>query len=424
MEQKTGKLRFHYAWVVLICCVLLSFGCASVVQSISGNYVKPIVTELGVPVSALTLFVSIEAAVMAFLYPYATKLLTTKKIGVVLALSTALQLAAIALMSVYRSIYLFYLSGVLLGIGASFTSFMAVPILVNLWFRKHVGLAMSIGAASSRLGGILWAMLSASMITSFGWRNSVLIMASVGAVVTIPALLLFVKKPDEMGKLPYGEGKVISGNPKVSQAATWGLTLREAAHKPMFYMVWLTTIIFSACAGIPGYMATFATMELGMSAAVGATAISVTQFGSVVCYLVLGVLNDRWGVRAGLLWGCSFMVGGLVVLLMSIHNPALLIPGCLLIGLGNGLYQVEAPLLVRGVLGGLHYASVWPVVMMGNSLIGGAMVYSSIGLFYDLTGTFRGAFITGAVLIGIAFVLGNAAAALSKKYVASPAAQE
>ena len=411
--MKKEKKRLHYAWVILGCCICLAFGCSGIVMSSGGNFVTPVVTELDIPVSAFTMFISFEAAVMAFLYPFATKILTTRNIGKVLAASAGIQFFSVALMSLYRHVYFFYLSGVLIGIGASVTGFMALPIIINMWFHKNAGIALSIGSSFGRISSIVMSIVTGFLIAGIGWRLSYLVMAVMGTVITIPVMLIFVKRPEEVGCLPYGEGQP-QKNAEPVVAAEWGPTLKEAVKTPAFYVMWLTSMIFSATLGLGGYMANFTTMQLGLPIQTGAVAASVFGVGCVCCNLALGYLNDRFGARAGLTWGCSFSSLGCVFLLLAINNSSLLIPACLILGLGSGLYHVQTPLLVRRVLGGKHYTSIWPIIMMGNSLVG-AFTYSSIGLFFDYQNSYKNAFIACLALMPLALTLGCLSVSLGKK---------
>ena len=93
----------------------------------------------------------------------------------------------------------------------------------------------------------------------------------------------------------------------------------------------------------------------------------------------------------------------------------LVLPGCILLGLGGSMYTVQAPLIARSVLGPKHYSEIWSVMMIGNSLMG-AFSFGPIGLFYDKTGSYRGAFIMAMAVFTAAVFVGSAALSLSQKY--------
>lgn len=78
------------------------------------------------------------------------------------------------------------------------------------------------------------------------------------------------------------------------------------------------------------------------------------------------------------------------------------------------MYTVQCPLLARTALGNKDYSSIWSLMMMGNSMVG-AFSFSSIGLFYDLGGSYKGAFIMAIVLYFVALVIGSIAINMGKK---------
>ncbi len=102
----------------------------------------------------------------------------------------------------------------------------------------------------------------------------------------------------------------------------------------------------------------------------------------------------------------------------SYRAPFFALPAVFIVGLGNTMYMVQCPLLARTVVGDKHYSEIWALMMMINSLIGGGLCFT-IGLFYDLAGTFRGAFVMGIVLFALAAVLGNISLNMRKKLVDS-----
>ena len=408
---------FHYAWVVLGCCMLMAFAGMGVITSACGNFVTPVVEELGCSVSSFTMFISIQAASMALLYTTASRVLTTRPIGKVVACALSLQFAGMALMGTYRSIRWFYLSGLLTGVGSAFALYIALPIIINMWFKKRAGFALGLVMSCGSASGILCNLLSAQLISSLGWRSAYLILALGGAVITVPAIFFLLKTPEEKGISPYGADEPDTPAPVSSapSGAEWGLTRREALHSPMFYLAWLTCLCYSAASSVAGYAATFTTMELGQSIRFGSLATACVSLGMIGCGFVLGVLNDRFGAKAGLIWGAVFNLIGFSGMILSIGNVSFLLPACTILGLGGSMYTVQAPLIARSVLGPRHYSEIWSVMMIGNSLMG-ALSFGPMGLFYDRTGSYLGAFLLAMFLFTAALFTGWAALSLSARF--------
>lgn len=384
---------------------------------IAGNFVTPVVQELGSRVSQFTMVVSVEAAAMALLYTTAAKVLSTKKIGFVMGIAALVEVAGIALMATYKSVFMFYLSGAMIGAGVAFTGYVAIPIIINMWFHKKAGTVLGIIVAAEGISTVVYSMLTATWIVNWGWRTAYLVMAVTCLVLSVPALFLFVKSPEEAGHKPYGAeegGKLVAAASE--ESAQWGLTRKQALRSPVFYLVLGTCMMYSIGCGVQQYLATFTTMELGQSIPYGAAAAMAMSLGCVASSVILGYINDRFGVKAGLGWGALFVLLGYFGMLYSIQNPGLVLPFSFLVGLSGSMYTVQCPLLARTALGGKHYASIWSLMMMGNSLVG-AFSFSPIGLFYDVGGSYKGAFILAMVLYVLAFAVGCTAIQRSKKLV-------
>ncbi|MGJ4850445.1 MFS transporter [Bacillota bacterium Meth-B3] len=414
MKYKGQKM--HYAWMIVVACILMKLGAGGAVYSMTGNFVTPVVKELGCQVSEFTMTISINAISMALLYTTASRLLTTKRIGIVMGIASVLEVIGLGLMSTYRNVYMFYLSGALTGGAGAFTGFVAIPIVVNMWFKKKTGTVLGIIIAIGSAAAIGYGLLSAQLITHFGWRTAYLILAGMAAVITIPAVFLIIKSPAEVGCEPYGADEEIPSNQNAAVAASeWGLTRRQAFRLPMVYIAWIACIFYSYGSGVSGYVAPFVTMELGQSINFGARVGMFMSFGGILCSLILGWINDRFGVKAGLLWGAVTTTAGFLLMFLSDQNPNYAYLSSFIVGLGMSMYSVQCPLLARGIVGGRHYSDIWALMMMANSLIGGGL-YSSIGLFYDKLGSFKGAFIMAIALFVAAFVIGSIAMDMGRKY--------
>ena len=425
MIKVFGK-QIHYAWVILLCCVLLAIGATGAMNSFRTNFITPVTQEFGCSVTAFTMAGSIEAITMALMYTTASRLLTTRRIGKVMFWAVALELVGIALMSVYPKIYFFYISGVMLGIGSAFSVFMAVPLVINMWFRKKSGLALGIYAAFMCAANVFYSLFSGRLIVSYGWRRAYLVLAIMGAVITLPALFFLMKSPEEIGIKPYGYSdadNVPEGAAKDLETETWGYTKEKALRMPLFYVVWGVCMLYSVGTCAPGFLAAFATKELGHSIPEGAFAFSVYSVGSVICSFMLGVINDRFGLKAGMLWGAVFNAAGMTCLICSTPQNNLLIPGAALVGIGcMGMYSVQAPLLAKNTMGNKHYSSIWSIMMTGNSMIAG-IASPLLSMFYDKGGSFKGVFVLSMSFFIIALAVGIVAVNKAGKLRAAGAAE-
>lgn len=405
----------HYAWKVMLACILIKIGIDGMTMSAMGNFVTPIVKELGCGVSALTAYTSINAVAMALLYTTAAKFLNTKNIGKIMGTAALIQVIGLGMMSTYHNVVMFYISGAIIGLAQAFTGFVAIPVVINMWFKKNTGTVLGTVMATGSVATTLYSLLTGQLINHFGWRTSYLIMAAIAAVVTVPAVFAIIRRPQEVGCLAYGAAEAAQTELETSaNRRGFSLSKKQAMKLPMFYIAWLACICFSYGSGVAYNTQTFATLELKQSITFGSIVGVALNLGTIFSSLAVGRINDRYGVKAGIGWGVVTTVLGYSMMFMSYRNPVFVLPAVFLVGLGNTMYTVQCPLLARTVVGDRNYSDIWAVMMVANSIIGGGLCFT-IGLFYDLTGTFKGAFVMGSVLFAMAAILGFAAINMSKK---------
>lgn len=412
--KKNKRQTVHYAWKIMAACIMIKLGSSGAIHAAMSNFVAPIVEELGCQVSELTMFTSIQAVAMALLYTTAAKLLTTRRPGLIIGAASVVEISGLALMASYRSVTMFYLSGALIGIAQAFSGFVAMPILLNMWFKKKNGTVLGIVTAVGTAATMGYSLLSGQLITSFGWRWAYLIMALMSAVITIPAVFILIKSPEEVGCEPYGieeaEKKVMPGGGE----AVCGLSKKEAFKLPLLYLAWTACVFYSYGSGVQGYITPFATMELHQTVNFGAMAAVIVSLGGTFSSLIVGRINDRFGVKAGLAWGAVTTGIGYTMMFLSYTNPLFLYPAAFITGLGSSMYMVQCPLLAGSIVGDKQYSEIWALMMMVNSLIGGGL-YSSIGLFYDRFGSYSGAFLMGIILYVAAGAMGMISVNRGKK---------
>lgn len=418
--MKTKKK--HYAWKVMMACILIKIGTAGMTMSAMGNFVTPIVKELGCGVSALTAYTSINAVAMALLYTTAAKYINTKNIGKIMGFASLVEVIGLGLMSTYENVVMFYISGAAIGFAQAFTGYVAIPAVINMWFKKNTGTVLGTVMAVGSAATTLYAFLTGQLINQLGWRMSYVVMAAIAAVVTVPAVFLIIKRPEEAGCKPYGDDEAPDTALAASAtiAADYSLTKKQAMSMPMFYIAWMACLCFSYGSGVAYNVQTFSTLELSQTITFGSIVGVILNLGSIFSSLIVGRINDRYGVKAGLAWGVGTTALGFGMMFLSYINPIFVMPAVFIVGLGNTMYTVQCPLLARTVVGDRHYSDIWAVMMVANSMIGGGLCFT-IGLFYDLSGTFQGAFIMGIVLFAIAGILGNIAINMSKKLRKDPA---
>lgn len=400
----------------MIALIFLKIGEGAINCNLS-NFITPVVEEFGCKVSDFALSMSINAVGMALFYVVAAKVIVTKPIGKVLGIATLCECIGLTLMSTYGHVYLFYISGAIIGISGAFTGYVVTPIIVKMWFKKKTATVLGAVVAAGSAAGMLFQMLSASFITNYGWRNAYLLLGVIAFVLMVPIMFLVMKSPEEVGCKPYGaeeEGEETASSARPDNALS-GMTRREAFRSSAFWLAWIGCVLISYGCGVPFYVANYATMELNQTIGFGAACTVCVNVGTIVGSLLLGNVNDRFGVKTGLCVGAVISALAFGMLLLTNASTLLLIlVGSAISGVSSCMYSVQAPLLAQEIVGERDYSSIWSVMMIANSLIGGGLNFT-IGYFYDYGGTYQGAFLTAMAMFLVTIVVGVVAISMARR---------
>ena len=280
-----------WAWLVVIGCLGFYSIPTGVIGNTSGIFVAPVMDQFGWSQTDTTMYRTIQPLVSALVAPFAGRILQTRDPRWVLAaVSLAFGLASWA--SAYATeLWQWNLYGVVFGITAGFFMYLAAPVLINSWFEKGAGVAISVTAAVLSLLAAVASPLGQSMIDAYGWQTARAIMSIFTTVLSVVLTVLFVRKsPAVMGLLPVGaEHKPNETAVEKEEELTFedGATMEQARRSPGLYLLVLVAGIFVMCAAFFQQIPAFcARTELGAGA--GAMAVSIMMVGGIVFKLVLG----------------------------------------------------------------------------------------------------------------------------------------
>ncbi|MGC9336469.1 MAG: MFS transporter, partial [Anaerolineae bacterium] len=101
---------------------------------------------------------------------------------------------------------MFYLGGLMIGVGYGVSLAVIPPALVNAWFVKNKGLVLGVVLAATGLGGLIWSYITPMLaVSDLGWRGVAFIFAGVLLICTlVPSLFMVKTSPSEVDLIPYG----------------------------------------------------------------------------------------------------------------------------------------------------------------------------------------------------------------------------
>jgi MFS family permease len=414
MEKQKG---FHYGYLIVAAGIAMCVGPSALAFSCAGIFYTPVSTALGVGRGAFALYMTVLGLFMAFSLPFAGKMLANLDARICLSLATIFVGGGILAMSFYNAVWQFYISGAFIGMGEAFLIWLAVPTLINRWFKKRVGFFLGLCMAFTGIGGVIFNPVGGALIASGsdGWRMGYLVFGILALVISLPFTLFVVRSyPSDKGLLPYGDDgstgtEASTGATATAQTKLSGVSSATAMRAPAFYALALFAGLVNFGSTIaqflPSYASSFAETAPEI-AALAAILASVSMAGQAIGKVLLGFINDR-KVVIGLLTGLIFGICGVLAMWFIPTVAAILIAGAFLFGVFYASCTVNVPLITREVFGSKDYSNIYSRIAMVGSLISafaaaiwgfiidgaGFTVFWTIGLSIMILAIFVGLFV-------------------------------
>ena len=302
---------------------------------------------------------------------------------------------ALALTGQVTSLAQYYLCfGVL---GAAGIAGMLIPstTIVTRWFVRSRGTAMGVLSAGGPGSAVAFYPLNAWLIASLGWRMALVAFGCMVAAATVSLTLLYREPPaDEDG--PAG---TVDTRPSRSTRVAGEWTLRRALRSIRLWAAFTMTAL-----GVIGFqiMATHQVAHVVDRGFPQHLVVWLFVFGAG-CMMAGNLLGGWLSDRVGRGW---VFVLGTVVAILGIGSLALMRGpqdlALLLLytvsGFGFGMRIAQLSTIPADVFAGPHLGAILGVVQAGGGL-GGAIGPFLGGWLFDVTGSYRLAFMAASVAV-------------------------
>ena len=284
--------------------------------------------------------------------------------------------------------------GVLIGLLGCSATFAPLVADTALWFDRHRGIAVAICASGNYLAGAVWPPILQHFFETAGWRATY-VGVGVFCAVSIVALAFVLRK-----RPPAIEAAVTNKFTASRSEMPLGLT-------PNTLMVLLSIAGVGCCVAMsmPQVHIVAYCSDLGFGAARGAEMLSLMLGFGIVSRLLSGWISDRIGGLRTLLLG-SALQGVALVLFLPFDGLVSLYVVSAMFGLFQGGIVPAYALIVREYFSPAQAGARTGIVLMAT-LFGMALGGWVSGAIFDVTGSYRAAFVNG-----IAFNLLNLSIAL------------
>ena len=408
--------KFFYGWIVVLGCILITMTLVPPIMALSGRYTTYVTADLGIKDSQFTLVNTIVQALGIFLSPFVSKNLAKgnmKKIQAICIVGFCLGYAAY---SFATNVIHLYICAFVVGFCWLNSALIPVSMMVNNWFVKQKGLAMSLAMAGIGVGGALFGNVIQMLLEGYGWRMTYRIMAGIILVIALPtALFILKKKPEEMGLVALGADEAPAAGAKAAAPAkTMSLTVSESKGQ-LFFWLMIMGVFFNGIINTGSLINFPAAMNRMQSPEVATAVITTYSLVGIFGKIVLGWINDRFGVVASSVYGCVFFALSFLCILFAGSSATMLYVMGVVFGLGNAIGTVSPPLVVAEVFGKEKYGEAYGIAnsfsQVGMTL--GGLLVSGI---YDLSGSYNVAWVVMFVLTVLTMVGWVGSVILCKKY--------
>jgi len=390
-----------YGWTVTGCAFVVLFLTYGVQYSF-GVFLAAMVDDLGWQRASLGGAFSVYSLVYTGLSGASGKL--TDRLGPrrVIGLGGVLLGAGLAATSQLRSLWELYLwYGGVAALGMS-TAYIPCNTTVVRWFIRKRGLALGIASCGASLGILAMPLVSSAIVAGAGWRTGLLSLGALLLVLVATASRFMVRGPEEKGLLPDGARPAAKLSPCSRQelrneapAATPDFRPREARRTFSFWLLLIAFAITLTTVTVPFVHVPAFARDLGLSAATGASAVSVMGLLALAGSILLGGASDRIGRKRAIVIGLSAKVVGFLLLARA-TGPSALFAGAAAFGFFYGAIASLFPALVGDLFGRAHAGAITGFLFAGAGVIGawGPVI---AGYLRDRDGDYRLAFTLSAV---------------------------
>jgi MFS family permease len=256
---------------------------------------------------------------------------------------------------------------------------LTLPLLVNRWFVVQRGRAMALAVLGLSLGLVAVVPLIALLISRFGWRPTLMIMA-VAVTVLLLALALFVRDrpgPEER-----------EGGAAVAPQATANRPLKVAAilRMPQFWTITLGNTLASAIASALAVSLVPIGIARGLTPVHAAWLVSVGGVAAVFAKLALAVVADKVS-RIYLMVGVFALAAAANAAMLAVHSHQMLFLCAAALGITSGSFTPLLYALLADRFGAASFGTV-AGLLSPFSLALGAIFVRFAGEVFDRTGAY------------------------------------
>ena len=290
---------------------------------------------------------------------------------------SALGVAAVLAWSQVHQLWQLYAVFVLIGLASAASLYEAAfPVVVAATppvrrDRALLGVTIVAGFASS-----IFFPLTGLLLDRLGWRHTLVVLAGLLAVVTIPV---------HAGRVPSRSTATRPDHPPAG-----GATVRQAVRQPTFWLLAAAFVAQAAAVSVVGVLLVTALRELGLPATVAATVSGLLGILSVTGRLITTGFARRHGMATITAVLFALQAVGVIALPHLGHTAAGAAACVIAFGLGFGVATIAKPAIVADRYGTARYATITATmtlpITLARALAPLAAAATTVGVAFTAAG--------------------------------------
>ncbi len=309
-----SSLRYR-GWRVVLACFLMAFFMFGFGLYGQGVYLAELQRAHGWPgtlVSAASTFSFLLTSVLVI---FTDDLLARIGLRALILCGLSALGASTVLLALMQTPWQLYLAYALMSVGWTGMGTVVIATVLNAWFERRRGLALSLAFNGATCGGIVLVPLLLSLTGSIGFQSAMLAATMAMVVLVLPVVVIFIGWPTQISPASGGRSSAGMAAPAHSRKTL-------LANAAFWTMVLPIAIALLAQMGFIIHQVTFLEPLIGRYAA--GLAVTIMAAMAVVGRLSLGLFVDRLDPRLACAASMTSQAAALFVLLQS-TNPTVLL---------------------------------------------------------------------------------------------------
>jgi MFS family permease len=377
--------KIFYGWWIVLACFLTNLYVSSIVFFGFTAFLDPLVKEFGWSYTQVSFAASLRGLEMGILAPL-VGFLADRFGSRKLIFSGVITVGfGLILLSLTRSLAMFYGSFILLAFGAGGCTSVVTMTAVANWFKKNVGIAFAVMASGFGASGLIVPLI-VRLIDGYGWRTALIILGLGMWALGIPLSFVIRNKPEQYGYLP--DGKLADG--RISeheiQHEKVEISFKEALKKRSFLYLNLAEVMrFMVLTAVVLHIMPYLG-SMGMSRPTAGLVAAAIPLFSIIGRFGFGWLGDVFDKRYVIAVTFGFMGMGMlafshmqatwaIYLFLFLFSP----------GFGGG--SVLRGAVLREYFGRDSFGKMIGI-LMGFASIGGIIGPTLAGWVFDTLGSY------------------------------------